>query len=172
MERSDDQKDTRATTDQVEEFRAALIAGEVALHYQPQVDLRTGTCSGAEALLRWQHPTGGLLPPADFLPLLTHSTLMPTVTDWVILTACMAAAASTDDLRVAVNITASDACRGSLVESVRAALSESGLRPDRLTLELTEDSLVQDIDRATRNVDLVAADGVRIALDDFGTGYS
>jgi EAL domain-containing protein (putative c-di-GMP-specific phosphodiesterase class I) len=166
----DDQRDHN-TAVQVEEFRLALAAGEVVLHFQPQVDLRNNLYRGAEALIRWDHPDGGLLPPSDFLPALTHSTLMPVITGWVIRQACTKVAA-TPGMCVAVNIAATDACDPTLVDSVRSALRATALEPERLTLELTEDALVQDIDRATQNLRLLADDGVMIALDDFGTGYS
>jgi EAL domain-containing protein (putative c-di-GMP-specific phosphodiesterase class I) len=154
-----------------EEFRQALDNGEVVLHYQPQIDLRDGGTRGAEALLRWQHPVGGLLPPDNFLPALANTKLMPTITDWVIRRACVTAA-TWCDLAVAVNITAGDAGRGSLVDVVRTALADSGLASTRLILEVTEHALLQDMARATKNLGRLAKDGVRVSLDDFGTGYS
>jgi EAL domain-containing protein (putative c-di-GMP-specific phosphodiesterase class I) len=154
-----------------DEFRRAMNHGEVVLHYQPQIELRAMAVSGAEALIRWQHPTGGLLPPDDFLPALAHSPLMPSVTDWVVLTA-VRAAADWAQLSVAVNISAADAARRGLVDTVRRALDGSGLQPERLVLELTEHALVGDIDGATQNLGALADDGVRVSLDDFGTGYS
>ena len=167
----DDEERDHNTAMQVEEFRLALAAGEVVLHFQPQVDLRDNIYRGAEALIRWDHPDGGLLPPSDFLPALTHSSLMPAITDWVIREACTKVTA-TPGMSVAVNIAATDACDPALVDSVRSALRATSLEPERLTLELTEDALVQDIDRATQNLRLLANDGITIALDDFGTGYS
>ena len=154
-----------------EEFRGAMARGEVVLYYQPQVDLRPMNVTGAEALIRWQHPAGGLLPPDDFLPALAHTPVMPHVTDWVLLTA-VRAAVDWDDLSVAVNISAADAGRAGLVETVRLALEITGLPATRLILELTEHALVGDLDGATRNLGLLADDGVRVSLDDFGTGYS
>ena len=145
--------------------------GEVLLHYQPQVELRAMVVSGAEALIRWRHPIGGLLPPDDFLPALAHTPLMPVVTDWVVLTAAHEAA-DWSELTVAVNISAADAARAGLVDSVRQALEGSGLPPTRLVLEVTEHAIVADLDGATRNLAALAADGVRVSLDDFGTGYS
>jgi EAL domain-containing protein (putative c-di-GMP-specific phosphodiesterase class I) len=155
----------------IEEFRQALDNGEVLLHFQPQIDLRKGHTRGAEALLRWQHPVGGLLPPDNFLPALRYSPLMPTITDWVIREACVTAT-SWQDLTVAVNITATDAARPSLVDSVRAALADTGLSATRLTLEVTEHALLQNMARATRSLGRLVKDGVRVSLDDFGTGYS
>lgn len=155
----------------IEEFRRALDADQLLLHYQPQVDLASLEPRGAEALLRWQHPTGGLLPPSDFLPAVIHTRLMPAVTDWVLHRAC-AEAASWPGGSVAVNIAASDAIRPTLVASVTSALESSGLPGDRLILELTEHALLHDVDRATRNLRRLVKDGVRVSLDDFGTGYS
>lgn len=154
-----------------QEFRTALDRGEVVLHYQPQVDLTKQSVLGAEALIRWNHPTGGLLPPDDFLPAIAHTPLMPVVTDWVIATACVAAA-SWGGGGVAVNIAASDVTRASLVPTVRSAIAANGLDPSQLTIELTEHALVSDLERATKNLRRLSDDGVRISLDDFGTGYS
>jgi diguanylate cyclase len=154
-----------------EEFRGAMQRGEVVLHYQPQVELRAMAVSGAEALIRWRHPAAGVLPPDDFLPAIAHTPLMPSVTDWVMLTAAQEAAAWSE-LSVAVNISAADATRPGLVPAVRQALDTSGLPPSRLILEVTEHAIVGDLDRATRNLADLAADGVRVSLDDFGTGYS
>jgi diguanylate cyclase len=148
-----------------------LDSGEIVLHYQPQIDLAKQSVVGAEALIRWDHPTGGLLPPDEFLPAVAHTPLMPIVTDWVIATAC-AAAATWQAAGVAVNIAASDVTRASLVPTVRAAVGTSGLNPSQLTIELTEHALVADLERATKNLRRLTDDGVRISLDDFGTGYS
>jgi EAL domain-containing protein (putative c-di-GMP-specific phosphodiesterase class I) len=156
----------------VEQFCDALEDGDVVLHYQPQVDLATQSIVAAEALLRWNHPSGVVLSPDDFLPDIAQTPLMPVVTDWVIATACEAAAAWGGGASVAVNIAASDVTRASLVPTVRSAIGAHGLSPDRLTIELTEHALVADLDRATKNLGRLADDGVRISLDDFGTGYS
>jgi EAL domain-containing protein (putative c-di-GMP-specific phosphodiesterase class I) len=153
------------------EFLHALDAGEVLLHYQPQIDLTDGRTKGAEALIRWQHPVGGLLPPDNFLPALRYTATMPTITDWVLREACTTAA-SWDGLSVAVNITAADTARASLVDAVRAALGDSGLPATQLVLEVTEHALLQDMSRATRNLGRLVKDGVRVSLDDFGTGFS
>jgi EAL domain-containing protein (putative c-di-GMP-specific phosphodiesterase class I) len=155
----------------MEEFRLALEREEVLLHFQPQVDLTTGEVRGAEALIRWQHGSGGLLPPHDFLPALAHTPLMPTITAWVMHNAC-AVAVQWAGHRVAVNIAGTDAMHSGLIDSVHRALGASGLSPERLTLEVTEHSLVHDLDRATGNLRRLSDDGVRISLDDFGTGYS
>ena len=154
-----------------DEFRGAMQRGEVLLHYQPVVDLRSMVVSGAEALIRWQHPNGGLLPPDDFLPALAHSPLMPSITDWV-LSAAARAAVEWPGLSVAVNISAADAGRSGLVDAVQLALDTAGIPADRLILELTEHALVGNIHDATDTLSRLAADGVRVSLDDFGTGYS
>lgn len=154
-----------------DDFANALERGELVLHYQPQVDLSTGVVVGAEALLRWLHPVGGLLPPDEFLPAVAHTPLMPRLTDWVVANAS-AIAAGWNGAAVAVNIAASDVVRAGLVSSVRETLARTGLPADRLTLEITEHALVHDLTRATRNLRLLVDDGVRVSLDDFGTGYS
>jgi len=153
------------------EIRRAIDADELVLHYQPIVELATGRPRGVEALLRWQHPTGGLLAPDDFLPAIAQAPVIAEVTRWVLHTAC-AAAADWPDWTVSVNITARDASQPGLVEEVSAALASAGVPADRLTLELTETALVQDLPAAAANLTRLRALGVGVALDDFGTGYS
>ena len=155
----------------MEEFRLALERDEVRLHFQPQIDLSTGAVRGAEALIRWAHPVGGLLPPDDFLPALAHTPLMPQVTSWVVRAACTTAA-RWDGHAVGVNIAAADAMNPALVDVVLEALESTGLSPQRLTLEITEHALVHDLDRATSNLRRLGDEGVRVSLDDFGIGYS
>ena len=155
----------------MDEFRGAMQRAEVVLHYQPIVDLRAMTVRAAEALIRWQHPTGGLLPPDDFLPALVHTPLMPAITDWVLRTAATAAA-DWPGLGVTVNISAADATSRGLVDATRTAIADAGLPPNRLTLEITEQALMGDLARTTDNLRQLADDGVHVSLDDFGTGYS
>ena len=154
-----------------DDVRGALERGELVLHYQPQVDLSTGAVTGAEALLRWTHPVGGLLPPDDFLPAIAHTALMPRLTDWVIAHAGMIAA-SWDGLAVAVNIAASDALRAGLVSSVRESLARSGLPAERLTLEITEHALVHDLTRATPQILLCTAGSVHAGEHELRPGQS
>jgi len=154
-----------------DDVEAALHHGELVLHYQPQVDLTTQEVVTAEALIRWEHPEVGLLLPDDFLPAVTFNPLMHRISSWVIRTACQAAA-GWPDIGVAVNVAPSDAARAELVATVRHALAEASLRPEQLTIEVTEHALITDLERATKNLKRLADDGVRISLDDFGTGYS
>jgi EAL domain-containing protein (putative c-di-GMP-specific phosphodiesterase class I) len=153
------------------EVRAALAADEFRLDYQPIVDLMTGQPAGVEALLRWQHPRGGLLSPDDFLPAVEHSPVIVELTRWVLTTAC-AAATRWPGWHVSVNISARDLLGATLLESVDEALKTSSLDPARLTLEVTETALVQDVEHAAQTLRILREGGVAVALDDFGTGYS
>src|SRR3954452_21159959 len=154
-----------------DEFRRALEADQLVLHYQPIVALDTGRIRGAEALLRWRHPTGGLLMPDDFLPAIAHTPVMRLATQWVLTEACKCAAMWTSR-HVAVNVSASDVVRPDFVADVTRALDASGLDPVRLGVELTEHAVVQDLPSAVRALSALREMGVRVSLDDFGTGYS
>ncbi|MDP9182687.1 MAG: EAL domain-containing protein [Actinomycetota bacterium] len=153
------------------EIRAALRADQLRLHYHRIVSLEDGTATGAEALLRWEHPQGGLLFPDDFLPAVAHTPVIHEITRWVLRTAL-------NDLRswpgwtVSVNISARDATRSGLVSDVENALDTSGIEPGRLVLELTEQAMVQNLATAVKVLGGLRALGVGLALDDFGTGYS
>jgi len=156
-------------------LRRALERGELRLHYQPQTDI-AGTFIGVEALLRWQHPDLGLVPPADFIPLAEETGLIEPIGDWVLRTACRDVqaweAAGLPALNVAVNISPRQFRSGDLAVRLRAILAERGFDPGRLELELTESAVMHDAAAAARVLAEVKALGVRIALDDFGTGYS
>src|SRR3954452_22278143 len=154
-----------------EEFRRALEADQLVLHYQPIVALDSGRIRGAEALLRWRHPSGGLLMPDDFLPAIAHTPVMRLATQWVLTEACKRAASWTNR-HVAVNVSASDVVRADFVADVTRALDISGLEPDRLGVELTEHAVVQDLPSAVRALSALRDMGVEVSLDDFGTGYS
>jgi EAL domain-containing protein (putative c-di-GMP-specific phosphodiesterase class I) len=154
-----------------EEFRRALEGDQLVLHYQPIVALDSGRVRGAEALLRWHHPGGGLLMPDDFLPAIAHTPVMRLATQWVLVAACKRAA-DWPNRAVAVNVSASDVVRADFVADVMRALDVSGLEPDRLGIELTEHAVVQDMPAAVRALSSLRAIGVNISLDDFGTGYS
>jgi diguanylate cyclase len=154
-----------------DEFRRALDANQLVLHYQPIVELDSGRVRGAEALLRWRHPTGGLLMPDDFLPAIAHTPVMRLATQWVLVEACKRAA-SWSNRQVAVNVSASDVVRADFVADVSRALDVSGLDPERLGVELTEHAVVQDLPSAIRALSTLRDMGVCVSLDDFGTGYS
>ncbi len=149
----------------------ALAHDEFVLHYQPIVDLKTDACLGVEALIRWQHPERGLLPAAEFIDLAEVSGHMPAIGAWVIDAACAAAIDLADDLVMSINVSPQQLQAG-LAESVQRALTKTGLRPDRLVLELTETTDIADPDTAIGQLRQLGEIGVKLALDDFGTGYA
>lgn len=157
-------------------LRKALERGEFVLHYQPQIDLETMAVTGAEALLRWNHPVFGMVAPLRFIPIAEDSGLIVPIGDWVIEEACRQMAAwrreGLPPLTVAVNLSAVQFRRGNLEKVVRQALSASGLPPENLELELTESILIQDTDKVLAKVHELKALGVKLSVDDFGTGYS
>ncbi|MBN2885526.1 MAG: EAL domain-containing protein [Chromatiaceae bacterium] len=158
------------------ELRVAIERDELRLHYQPQIDLESGALIGLEALVRWQHPERGMVPPNDFIPFAEESGLVTRLGDWVLREACRQLSAWLREGRgpaqIAVNVSAVQLCRGDLLGSVRAALDASGLDPARLELELTESSLILDRERAFATIAALRALGVQLSIDDFGTGYS
>jgi diguanylate cyclase (GGDEF)-like protein len=158
------------------ELRRAVPAGELILHYQPKLDLATGAFVGAEALVRWQHPKRGLLPPARFIPLAEDSALIVSLGENVLLQACLQARiwreAGFGDKTVAVNLAARQLRDARIVDTVKQALHNTGLLPSSLELEITESSIMHDIDHATGLLHQLRDLGVTISIDDFGTGYS
>ncbi|MCU1672505.1 MAG: Diguanylate kinase [Frankiales bacterium] len=159
------------------ELRAALTSAAPQLHllYQPTVDLRTGAAVGVEALLRWQHPTRGVVPPTDFIPLAEHTGLIGPLTQHVLhlaLRQCRTWRDTGLDLPVAVNLSARNLLESDLPGRVAQALVDHGVPAELLVLEITETALVEDPERAERVVRGLVDLGVRIAMDDFGTGYS
>ncbi len=153
------------------DLRHALGGNQLEVHYQPQIDLRTGEMVGVEALLRWRHPTRGLIPPAQFVPLAEETGQIREIGTWVLGRACHDAA-RWPGLRVSVNIAAAQFRDRSLPETVRAALAEAGLAAGRLELELTESALFKNPEEAATILGALRALGVTLAMDDFGTGYS
>jgi diguanylate cyclase (GGDEF)-like protein/PAS domain S-box-containing protein len=159
------------------DLERAIERGELELHYQPVVRLATGVPSGFEALLRWQHPTRGNVPPLDFIPLAEETGLIAQIGRRVLYAACMDGmrlneAAAPRTVRVGVNISARQLQRPELVDEVRDALEASGLPPALLVLELTETVMMRDVGLSTRRLGELKGLGVMLALDDFGTGYS
>jgi diguanylate cyclase (GGDEF)-like protein len=157
-------------------LRSAMERQEFVLHYQPIVNLPTGAITGVEALLRWAHPQRGLVLPHQFVPIAEESGFIVAIGRWVLREACCQTRAWQDAglplLRIAINISAVELRDKDFVAGVRAVLTETGLAPPCLALELTETFLMQD-SKATAAVLLALADmGVQLALDDFGTGYS
>jgi EAL domain-containing protein (putative c-di-GMP-specific phosphodiesterase class I) len=154
------------------DLRRALPAGEFELYYQPVVNLASSEISGFEALIRWNHPTEGIIPPAKFIPLAEEIGFIVPMGEWVIRQACATAAQWPKNLQVAVNISAAQFRSPSLLQHIVAALAGSGLLPSRLEIEITETVLLQNRETTLEILHQLRALGVRIAMDDFGTGYS
>lgn len=154
------------------DLRLAVSHDELTLHYQPQFDVRTKMLTGFEALVRWQHPTMGLLPPSEFIEVAEELKLIDTISHWVMQQACEAAMSWSRPLRVAVNVSAVEFEEGNVVATIRDALAESGLPPERLEIEITETVLMTNTDLAIQTLKQVRDLGVSVAMDDFGTGYS
>jgi diguanylate cyclase (GGDEF)-like protein len=157
------------------ELRNAISHGEITVYAQPQAHADTCVVYGAEALIRWDHPQLGVLPPAEFLPLAERHGLMPELTETVLHQAVAAAAdwrAHGLDLSVSVNLSARSLADTRIVAAVESALRRHALPPSHLTLEITEDSVMGDPASAIALLETLRATGVRLSVDDFGTGYS
>ena len=161
-----------------EELETALDEGELVLHYQPIVELRTGKILGAEALVRWQHPVRGLLAPLDFLPVAVECGLIERVEDYVIRTACeqlrrwQVAYPATPELAMSINVAPSELSRGRLVDRVTKCLARVEVDPASLILEVTENAVLEDLHSAITTFDALQRAGVQVAIDDVGTGYT
>lgn len=154
----------------------ALDRGELVMHYQPQFELPSRRLAGVEALLRWEHPKWGLLPPGRFIPVAEESGLIIPISLWVLQQACrqhrLWRQAGYEPVRIAVNISATQFLRSNLTETVAEILSAHHMEPRYLELELTEGVLMRDAGDSARQLAELRALGVRISIDDFGTGYS
>ena len=157
-------------------LRLALERQEFVLHYQPQLDLRTGRVVGVEALLRWQRPDAGLVLPGAFIGVAEESGLIVSIGRWVLMEACRQAAAwraaGWPDLVMAVNLSSVQFRQGQVMADVSQALADSGLDPQGLELELTESLLLQGEEAVLAALAQWKARGIHLAIDDFGTGYS
>jgi diguanylate cyclase (GGDEF)-like protein len=154
------------------DLRQALANGEFELHYQPLVNLQTNEISAFEALLRWHHPTKGLISPADFVPIAEETGLIVSIGEWVLRTACKETANWPDHVKVAVNLSPAQLKTKNLVALVKDALADCGMPPERLQLEITETMLMQNTFATLAMLHELRKLGVQIAMDDFGTGYS
>jgi diguanylate cyclase (GGDEF)-like protein len=154
------------------DLRAAVGRGEFELYYQPIVAMRTEEIIAFEALVRWRHPTRGLLPPADFIPVAEETGLIVPLGEWILRQACADAAAWSVPVRVAVNLSAIQFRSHRLVQTVISAVTAAGLAPERLELEVTESVLLQDTATTLAALHSLRDFGANISMDDFGTGYS
>jgi predicted signal transduction protein with EAL and GGDEF domain len=169
----------RAAADRTElerDIRRALAGVEFTVAYQPQIDLRTSAIDGVEALVRWHHPSRGLVSPAEFIGVAERAGLITQIGEFVMRTACAQFATWLEQgiapRRIAVNVSGLEITRSDIVTRVEAVLRDTGLRPMHLELELTEGILLGHAEATLEKLRLLRERGVRIALDDFGTGYS
>ncbi len=154
----------------------ALERQELRLYYQPKVNLRTGKITGAEALLRWQHPKQGMIPPDVFIPIAEETGLIESIGAWVMQTACQQLRtwqqAAMPPLKIAINLSVCQFNQSQCHQRIRRILAETQVNPQSLEIELTESTLIQDIDLAVHRLQDLKLLGIQIAIDDFGTGYS
>jgi len=169
-------QEARGKADLIEGLAVALSQRQLVVHYQPVIAMRTGEVTSYEALVRWQHPERGLVPPVDFIPLAEDTGLIVPIGAWVLREAARQAVAWSREagrpIGMAVNLSPRQLADDEVVATVAAVLTETGLLPAQLTLEVTESVLVQDVDRVVDRLRALRTLGVRIAIDDFGTGYS
>jgi diguanylate cyclase (GGDEF)-like protein/PAS domain S-box-containing protein len=170
---------TKSATERLElesALRRAIEKGEMEVYYQPQLDFFSGSFVGAEALLRWNHPELGVVPPDKFIPLAEESGMITEIGDWVLRNACQQAVEWSQKFssfkRLAVNLSSIQIQRGGIVDTVGEILTQSGLAAEMLELEITESVLMQYPDVATETLGGLRELGVELAIDDFGTGYS
>ncbi|MGO1305528.1 MAG: putative bifunctional diguanylate cyclase/phosphodiesterase, partial [Sphingomonas parapaucimobilis] len=156
----------------IADLRQAQDADAFELHYQVQSAIPSGEICGYEALIRWNHPVRGMIPPNRFIPLAEKSGDIVPLSNWVLRRACCEAAGWADPQPVSVNLSPMHLAEKQLVETVRSALADSGLPPERLTLELTESAIIHDKHFALEQLKALKGMGIAIALDDFGVGYS
>ena len=171
FEASDDQsaRDRRALQRDLEQ---AIEADQLFLVYQPFLDIRKGRVTGFEALLRWQHPTRGLIPPSVFIPIAEESGLIHQLGEWVIRRACAMLSRWPDDIRIAVNFSAVQFQNVGILQTIVEALAEANVAPNRLEIEITESMLISKYGSAPAILNGLLELGLTVALDDFGTGFS
>jgi diguanylate cyclase (GGDEF)-like protein/PAS domain S-box-containing protein len=154
------------------DLRHAVSRNEFRLVYQPQKAMGSSDVAGFEALLRWQHPTRGEIPPSVFIPIAEECGAILEIGEWVLRTACIEASSWERPLTIAVNVSAAQLYNPGFVQEVHQTLIDTGLPSKRLELEITETALIRDFNRALTTLRLIKALGIKIAMDDFGTGYS
>jgi EAL domain-containing protein (putative c-di-GMP-specific phosphodiesterase class I) len=159
-----------ARLDRREQLERAIENDELVLHYQPIVDLDLGRVAGFEALVRWQHPERGFIGPGEFIPLAEETGLIVPLGRWVLREACRQATQWAGAPYLSVNVAGAQLEQPGFLAEVESALSDGGLLPERLVLEVTESSLVDDLE--AERLQALRRLGVRLAIDDFGTGYS
>ena len=166
----------RRRLDMETDLRKALERSELMLFYQPQMNLGSGLVTGVEALIRWQHPQRGLVSPADFIPLAEDTGLIGPIGEWVLREACrqnrLWQSRGLPPLRMAVNVSGHQLSAPEFVDTVARALQETDHAPQRLELEITETTLMRDLEASAKVLSRLRGLGVRISIDDFGTGYS
>ena len=158
-----------------EDLRHGLERGQLVVWYQPQVEARSGEVCSVEALVRWKHPTQGLLAPFSFLPAARRAGLMPRLTEIVLATAVRdlsAWRAQGVDLCVAINVAPPELLSGTVLPTLMSTLSREAVAPDRVIIEVTEDSFLADPDHAHAVIAQLRTDGVQVSIDDYGTGFS
>jgi diguanylate cyclase (GGDEF)-like protein len=165
-------RELQARRDLVRDLRQAIDADQLHLHYQPQFAADGCTLTGYEALLRWSHPLRGTVSPVEFVPLAEANGLIEALGRWVLRRACAEAAGWPAALTVAINLSVAQFDGDRLLPTVLQALTDAGLAPARLELEITESLLMHNTDHVVRVLKALSAAGIRIAMDDFGTGYS
>jgi EAL domain-containing protein (putative c-di-GMP-specific phosphodiesterase class I) len=159
----------------VEELRSAVETGALVLHYQPQLDLRTGEVVALEALIRWPHPRLGIVPPLKFIPLAEEAGLMQSLTAWVLreaLAQCAAWRRAGHEIAIAVNISTSNLLDAGFTDLIAALLARFGLPPRALVLEMTETSIISDFERSKSVIEELRDLGLIVSIDDFGAGFT
>jgi EAL domain-containing protein (putative c-di-GMP-specific phosphodiesterase class I) len=167
--------DARERTELLRDLRRAVEDKQLELFYQPKIDAKSGQITAAEALLRWHHPTRGMVSPAVFIPIAERYGLISTLGNWVIEDACRQARVWRErglKMRVAINLSAFQMRQDDLVERIQAALQRHGIDPSRLTCEITESVAMEDTQVTQRTFERLGAAGIHLSIDDFGTGYS